>query len=614
MAGSAASIRIETCLAGEPRGHGTAWFISKQHVVTAFHVVSSGVGQTSWATATLPNVTYRLATPTGPIAVVPWIADPAQDLAVLKAVVGEGKPFALAARLRERAEWSASGFPAVNAANGEFTLRGSVTAEATAARQRTQLFVEQGTAADWAGMSGSPVLSGGGVVGVLLEQFDPAPTLWSAPLLRLHRLRRAARLRDHLEFLAPPALVALLASTEGSLPEPEYPISAALAETLMRTPNDRSLKTLKLLRDSLRRQKISLDKSTLLLWWAWLTMTDPVPIRTSELVIGGGVALAVIAALIASIHRPKQPTTPLPPSPPRLSDVIHRDQQASAPAGMALIPGGTITLGATDAERREAAAHCATVSPSLRATCEAKVEREQRADFLTAVPPFYLDTTEVSNDAFVRWARPLGQAAWSGLFQSNAVSFYASATLGVIEGRESHPVVGVTWKGASAYCTARGARLPTEAEWEYVARGPQGDNRYPWGRTKAPACGEVVGCAPCNEPRTLPVAVNDRSGSDISEFGMVMHLGGNVGEWVFDSYEEKYSRSSCGPLTRVTLDGDVADDVCISRHLDSEASERVIRGGDFRAATAFECRTTFRARARANEAFNTVGFRCAADI
>jgi len=86
---------------------------------------------------------------------------------------------------------------------------------------------------------------------------------------------------------------------------------------------------------------------------------------------------------------------------------------------------------------------------------------------------FWMDKYEVTNLEFMEFSvknNYPGEGAAKGYDWRS----YFSA------GKENVPVMYITWNDASEYCKANGKRLPTEQEWEYAARGPNG-NRYPWG-------------------------------------------------------------------------------------------------------------------------------------
>jgi len=103
-------------------------------------------------------------------------------------------------------------------------------------------------------------------------------------------------------------------------------------------------------------------------------------------------------------------------------------------------------------------------------------------------------------------------------------------------GREHNPVVVVTWHGASEYCKHYGLRLPTEAEWEYAARGEHGTT-YPWGDAWDP---RKCCCFDNNRGRatakTFPVGSFLQGASWCGALDMV----GNVWEWCNDWYHHAY--------------------------------------------------------------------------
>jgi formylglycine-generating enzyme required for sulfatase activity len=148
------------------------------------------------------------------------------------------------------------------------------------------------------------------------------------------------------------------------------------------------------------------------------------------------------------------------------------------------------------------------------------------------VDAFWLDQTEVTNTHFAAFLNEEGNQEEGGVTWLELLSSYVliESPDGVFQpkaGFEDHPVIGVSWYGARAYCEWIGGRLPTEAEWEYAARGPD-SLIYPWG-SEAPGC-DLANHSGCIG-RTAEVGSYP---AGASPFG-ALDLAGNVWEWTGDS-------------------------------------------------------------------------------
>ena len=204
---------------------------------------------------------------------------------------------------------------------------------------------------------------------------------------------------------------------------------------------------------------------------------------------------------------------------------------------------------------------------------------------------YWLDRTEVNNAmfaSFLNWAgnRSEGGTNWLNPLNALVWIFEKDGRWQTMLGKEKYPIVGVSWYGANAYCEWAGRHLPTEAQWEYAAKGADG-RRFPWGNNDL-NCDHArfSGCG--NKPvevGSLPLG--------LTPFG-VFDLAGNVGEWINDRYAADYYQKS----PRMNPSGPM------------NGYYRVIRGG-YWGSTYIALQTAHRDWAGADERSESLGFRCA---
>jgi formylglycine-generating enzyme required for sulfatase activity len=327
-----------------------------------------------------------------------------------------------------------------------------------------------------------------------------------------------------------------------------------------------------------------------------------------------------------------------------LNFTLTRANKASPPApagaGMVWIPGGEFSMGALNPAGHPDGGH--------------ESMDDARPVHRVYVDGFYMDATEVTNAQFAAFVKSTGYitvaekkptreefpdapeenlVAGSVVFTppANPVPLndhfqwwsYVTAAdwrhptgpASSIAGRDNYPVVQVAWEDAAAYARWAGKRLPTEAEWEFAARGGKTGELYGWGNELRPAGRFMANTFQGHFP-------NQDNGEDgfpgIAPAGQfpanpygLYDMEGNVWEWCSDWYRpDYYSELAGSPLTRNPQGPPASFDPA-----EPGAKKKVQRGGSFLCTDQYCSRYILGTRGKGEwrSGANHIGFRCVKD-
>ncbi len=233
------------------------------------------------------------------------------------------------------------------------------------------------------------------------------------------------------------------------------------------------------------------------------------------------------------------------------------------------IEGGSFLMGSNDGEDNEMPIHKVTI------------------------PDFYIGKYEVTNQQYADFLNAKGNQKeggelWLDINDEDCQIIQENGVFKSELGMEHYPVAEVTWYGAKAYAEWVGGRLPSEAEWEYVARGGNKSKAYKYSGSNDV---NLVACYDGNSSSSSQVGIKQAN-----ELG-VYDMSGNVWEWCQDTWHSTY--------TNAPADG--------SAWLNNDVNKRVLRGGGLTTNASY-CRVACRIGNNPLYTFHYFGFRVAWDV
>mgnify|MGYP000883438903 CR=1 FL=1 len=343
--------------------------------------------------------------------------------------------------------------------------------------------------------------------------------------------------------------------------------------------------------------------------------------QTSAIIIG--------CALLASCQAPaaKQPKRPnVPPAIEALNPMV-------------LIPGGTFSMGAEDETGMPDEYPVHTVKLDSFYLDSHEVTNAEFAAFVAATG--YVTTAErpISKEELMASLPPGAEEPDSSMLIPGSLVFvpttgpvdlrdvrqwwsfelyadwkHPKGPESDIKGLDNHPVVHVSWEDAQAYAKWAGKRLPTEAEWEYAARGGRKGEPYPWG-TEEPQTGKPKaniwnGRFPYENTETDGFYATAPVKSFPANGYQLFDMSGNVWEWTADWYDAR--SYSAEPAEAHNPSGSNTP----NDPDDPSNPKRVIRGGSFMCSDVY-CRgyrVTARMKTTPSSGLSNLGFRCARSV